>query len=361
MAKEIRERIFYFFLDDYSTPLVSESIQSIVNAVAFRRSPDVIFKIATESVESIKYKGLNSKTLEQDDDFIIVDSGSYVLNQTVSKNHQTLSMILQPRIERDDNLKGKKLELADIVGRNNMSNNALAEKIRGEAGKTKIEYWGNDFFIRLWSSNTRELIELFARLLAAGSASPGDLESGEAYVQKKDQNQLFRDAGSRYLDLLSSAMDPTTEKLYQQSTSDVGYGQNLREIADSFNEIAKYELLHKNSKNQAAITVKQARRIEITDRAAKVPDNILPVYKGLMRYGLFIRDIRGRSVRGKSSPRWFLRSILIPFYTLSFSKRDSISMSWEQFCRFLEDPKSFAAEWCKKPDPSAPKQGKLSL
>ena len=64
-------------------------------------------------------------------------------------------------------------------------------------------------------------------------------------------------------------------------------------------------------------------------------------YKGMIRYGLFIRDVRGKSVRGKIAPRLVLRSLLIPYFTLSFSKRDSISMGKDDFIRFISCPDSF--------------------
>ncbi|HMJ89472.1 MAG TPA: hypothetical protein VK530_06630, partial [Candidatus Acidoferrum sp.] len=58
-------------------------------------------------------------------------------------------------------------------------------------------------------------------------------------------------------------------------------------------------------------------------------------YRGMIRYGLFIRDYKGKSVRGKAVPRLVLRGLLIPYYTLTFSKHDSITMTFAKFCEFL--------------------------
>src|SRR3990167_7092307 len=65
----------------------------------------------------------------------------------------------------------------------------------------------------------------------------------------------------------------------------------------------------------------------------------------MIRYGLFIRDWRGKSVSGKAVPRLYLRSILIPYYTITFSKRDAVTMTWEEFCNFLRNPKDFVEYW----------------
>jgi hypothetical protein len=129
---------------------------------------------------------------------------------------------------------------------------------------------------------------------------------------------------------------------------DRSYGEHLQKIADSFCEIADFELQTKTSKNINNEPRKQARRIEIKDVSKDLPDDLLPFYRGMIRYGLFIRDWRGKSVAGKAVPRLFLRGILIPYYTLTFSKRDSITMTWKMFCEFLRDPKEFSNKWTKK-------------
>ncbi|MDR2861509.1 MAG: protein kinase, partial [Syntrophobacterales bacterium] len=56
---DAKDKPFYLFLDDYSTPMVKESTQFLLNPIIFRRSPEVVFKISTESVESFLPIGLN--------------------------------------------------------------------------------------------------------------------------------------------------------------------------------------------------------------------------------------------------------------------------------------------------------------
>jgi|GEM_PF-2780242 len=127
------------------------------------------------------------------------------------------------------------------------------------------------------------------------------------------------------------------------------YGGHLVEIVKSFQEIASYEMKTKTSKNQKRDPIKKARRIEITNAdKSDLPEAVKSFYKGLIRYGIFIRDYRGKSVRGKVVPRLVLRGLLIPYFKITFSKRDSISMSWDEFIDFLRNPSDFSKRWKEK-------------
>jgi tRNA A-37 threonylcarbamoyl transferase component Bud32 len=343
---------FYLFLDDYSTPLVPESTQRILNAIVFRRSARVIFKVATESVESIELQGLHDKVLEQEDDFLLVDTGTETLQRSKGANRETITNILQPRIDRDPRFAGRNLTVEVILGRTPYRNTDLARHLRADRKekKARVLYHGAHVFCDLWSSNTREMITLFADLVGAipARALPDDSRSAVAksLVSPEEQDRLFRGAGSRFRDLLVSATDPT-RRLYQIAHGDRSYGEHLQKIADAFHEMADHDLQTKHSKNGPNFPPKQARRIEIADVSHDLPDEVVPIYRGMIRYGVFIRDWRGKSARGKAVPRLVMRGILIPYYTLTFSRRDSITLEWDEFCAFLREPKDFAAKWIK--------------
>ncbi len=368
-TKEIEKNIesttgkpFYFFIDDYSSPLVTEATQRILNSVLFRRSARTIFKIATESIESIELEGLHNKSLEQEDDFVLIDSGTETIQRSKIVNRKTIADILQPRIERDSRLAKRNLTLVDILGNTPYNNIELAEQLRSDPDKDKknVKYHGLQVFCDLWSSNVREIISIFADMIT--TETPERITApppGESLISISLQNKNFRNAGSKYRSLLIAATDPT-KKLSEIAATDRSYGEHLQKIADAFHQIAAYDLQNKTSKNVANIRPKQARRIEIADVSQDLPSELLPYYRGMIRYGLFIRDWRGKSARGKAVPRLYLRSILIPFYTLSFSKRDAITMEWPEFCEFLRNPREFAVGWpsLKPPKSNAENSGK---
>ena len=99
--------------------------------------------------------------------------------------------------------------------------------------------------------------------------------------------------------------------------------------------------------NQGSLAPKQAFRIEIVDDL-QLDENVQTYYHGLLRWHVFLPDWRGRSVRGVMTPRMFLNRRLIPFARLSFSGKDSISLTNLEFQFLLREPKKFVTYWKKK-------------
>ena len=360
-VSQIQSKDIFFFLDDYSTPLVSVSAQKILNTVIFRRSPELLFKIATESVESIELVGLNEKYLEEEDDYLLIDWATEIIQRNKRDNVFLVEELLAPRLQWDTRLKDTALNIEKILGKTPYKNTELAEKLRSDSGeeRQKIYYHGMQTFCDMWSSSTREMIKIFAELLENVDLSKCD-DGKEPYIDKASQNRVLRNAGSKFKNLLVSAIDPTRE-LYETQTNDTTYGEHLQAIVDAFSEIAEYELQNKRSKNLTTNPPKQARRLEITDVTKSLPEDIIAYYIGLIRYGVFIRDWRGKSVRGKAVPRLYLRSVLIPYYTLTFSKRDSVTLEWDEFCELLSDPITFSRKWINKDKGSKTPQTVMEL
>lgn len=342
----IGDRPFFFFLDDYSTPLVTVPIQRILNAVIFRRSSTVIFKVATESTESFEPMGLNSKPLEENDDYVLIDSSSQVIQRSDRQNKELLSAILEPRIPREERFEKRNLTLKSILGPTPYSNNDLAVQLKAAERQTEVLYCGESVFSAIYSSNIREMISLFAEMVSAEDTNNLTRlpEKDRGLIRQNIQNKFLRDAGGKFLALLAAATNPS-EKLYQVCLGDQSFGDHLTQIADAFQIIANYELKNKQVKNQGHHNPKQARRIELTNFDEDLPEDVREYYRGMIRYGLFIRDYKGKSVRGRAVPRLVLRGLLVPYYTLTFSKHDSITLTLDRFCEFLRHPKKFAENW----------------
>ncbi|MCK4734034.1 MAG: hypothetical protein KAT65_16400, partial [Methanophagales archaeon] len=125
------------------------------------------------------------------------------------------------------------------------------------------------------------------------------------------------------------------------------YGQDLRKIAEAFGDVAHWYLKNRNSKNQEQLPPWQAFRIEIRD-TPDLKDKHLEIYNELLHYGIFFRDIRGKSQRGAVAPRLYLRRLLIPTFLLTPSKRDNIGLNKDEFLQLLEDPEEFKKIMKKK-------------
>lgn len=346
----VEGKAFYLFLDDYSTPMVTETTQLILNPVVFRRNPIAFFKISTESVESFKRVGLNKKVLEEGADYKLIELGIESLNREAGEIEEIISAIFSKRIERNIYFKGKNLTLRDILGKTDITFVAMAEKIK--KNDKQVIYYGFENFCNVWSSDIRELIKLFAEMVSqeGDTSLEKNVKMKENYIiSKKIQDQVFREAGGRFLHLLAVATNPSGAKeLTDHHENTNTFGSHLYDIVTAFQEIAYCSLKNKTSKNQSSTPPKQARKIELVTANGSLNNSAREYYRGLIRYGVFIQDYRAKSVRGTAATRLYLRSLLVPYCRLTFSKRDSISLEWSDFNELLINPKKFRDKYISK-------------
>lgn len=358
-------RSIFLFLDDYSSPMINDTMQKILNPVIFRRTSNLFFKISTESSESFVNYSLNDKVLENGADYKLVDLGSELFKGTQEKERikDIIISILERRIERSSLFSKKRISLCQLLGENEYSNNKLAYAIRQP--NKKVLYSGIDMFCDLWSSDIRELIKIFSDMLSMEEAEMFEQINVDdpaiiPIISRKNQDKVLRDAGGRYLRLLTGTANPSGAIPSQDS--DETYGEHLRDIVIAFQDIASFDLKNKNSKNQGAAPPKQARKIELTSTNRVLNDVAADYYRGLIRYGVFIQDYRAKSVRGVPAQRLYLRGLLIPYSLLTFSRRDCITLDWGDFEKFLMDPRKFAEDYKAKYKPeSALIAGQLSM
>jgi dephospho-CoA kinase len=337
----IEKKPFYFFLDDYSTPMVKASIQKVINPIIFRRSATIVFKISTESVESFLQVGLNNKTLEENNDYRLIDCGMLTLNKSTHDCKNILFSIINKRINRHPKLKDRELTAEKMLGKTVFNDEKRAEIIKNfdsakiEEGNKKHIYQGWEVFCDMWTSDIREMINYFADMVNKEEK----IEDSNFRISDKIQDDVYKEAGQHFIALLDSATNPSEDEL--QKDRKIAYAKHLRSIVESFGELALYELKNKMTKNEGRPRIKKARRIEIKSIDGELTEEALSYYKGLLRYGIFIRDYRGKSIQGKIVPRLVLRGRLIPCFRLVFSKRDNIAMSWDEFQQFLLQPREF--------------------
>lgn len=341
---------FYLFLDDYSSPMINPTMQRILNPVIFRREQDVFFKVSTESTESFVAVGLNEKVLENGPDYKLIDLGSELFksNRDKSRVKDIIVSIFDKRITRSNMFSGHTISLEQILGRSAENNTTRAEKIRSNAEQTV--YYGIDVFCDLWSSDIRELIKVFSEMISAQGEdniskclAGGDIQI--PLISPQNQDYILRETGGRLLYMLADTTNPS--RINHTRKDNETYGEHLRQIVSAFQKIAYNDLKTKNSKNQERTPPKQARKIELTS-SGKLCEEAEGYYKGLIRYGVFIQDYRAKSVRGTAAQRLYLRSMLIPYCRLTFSRRDCITMDWTDFERFLLHPEDFADEYIRR-------------
>lgn len=130
------------------------------------------------------------------------------------------------------------------------------------------------------------------------------------------------------------------------------YGDHLKAVVEAFVAAARKLLLGPTYVISEGGTTRDvprmAFRVEIVDDF-RIDGLAREIYRDLVRYGLFIRDNRGKSVRGAFVPRLFLRRLLLPFSALALSKRDSVPLSCEAFISLLLKPDAFKSNLTLQP------------
>ena len=76
----LKNRPFYFFIDDYSSPKVTKSLQENLNRVFMQRTPICFFKLSTESPVSFSKSDVDEKIYVENREFILHNLGLVYLH-----------------------------------------------------------------------------------------------------------------------------------------------------------------------------------------------------------------------------------------------------------------------------------------
>lgn len=360
----IGPRPIYFFLDDYSLPKVNEHIQKILNSVIFQRADCFFFKISTESPSTLYRVDYSNKILDEPHDFELTDLGSVTIDLLDENRSSFLDEVFRRRFVRD--VRFQERSLSEVLGPFKMKWAELARKIRKEADITPsaqkstsstnggVLYHGRNVFLNMWSGDTRSMVKILQNLLEQLPTK----QTPNLPIEPKLQNKVFRNTGGEFLHLLKACMRTGRQGGPDLPPHITSWGEHLVKIAEAFKGISLHDLRTRQGGRKGRDEPKQAFRIEIID-SFSLTGIEKEIYEDLVRYGVFLRDDRGKSIRGAIIPRLYLRRLLIPYCTLTFSKIDNIAMNSSAFKQLLIWPEKFMKDWKKDRGPLVNKQGKL--
>ena len=194
----------------------------------------------------------------------------------------------------------------------------------------------------MWSGDTRSMVKIAQNLL---EQLPRDGPPTLRFEHKL-QDKVFRNTGGEFLHLLRACTRSVRYSRTRLPDHISSWGDHLVRIVEAFKEISLYELRTRQGGRRGRDEPKQAFRIEIVDEFS-LEGIEKEIYADLVRYGVFLRDDRGKSIRGAIIPRLYLRRLLIPYCTLTFSKIDNVPMKAADFKRLLLRPRDFAQNWRK--------------
>lgn len=329
----MKNRAIYFFLDDYSLPNVSKQIQETLHDFILFPSEgaEYYFKLSTESVVSFYPYNSKEKLLEEGREYVVVDLGSFFL-QNEEQVEIFLFEVINNRLRNSANIDMTYHDIRNILGESRYGSfNKLALEIR--KGK-HVHYYGSDIITRLCSGDVANILDLIKRIFEFLGGSKEFAEAGkiDLPIDYQIQDRAVKETGNDFLNKV---------EIIPKS------GRHLKKIAEAFGEVAHWYLITRNSKNQEQSPPLQAFKIEIREPLDLNEDNSY-IYDALLRYGIFFRDIRGKSQRGAVTPRLYLRRLLIPTFLLTPSKRDNIGLNGDEFVLLLDNPEEFKNRMKKK-------------
>ncbi|HKO44824.1 MAG TPA: hypothetical protein VJU84_16215 [Pyrinomonadaceae bacterium] len=370
-------RSIFIFVDDYTTPRISVQMQKVLNRLFFQRSSEFVCKLATESATTFIPVDSSGKMLQDGDDYQMIDMGEESLFMPEDERLAFLEKIFARRLSLDprlpnsahtlDGLLGRlglgKLQFARLLRHREDNNNgpkqtfAVASQRRG-ASRPKALYHGREVFADLWSGDTRTMIQLIQELVDTGTLIHFKTV---VPIDSEQQDSVLRRRGGQWLDA-QARNQPTDPRSYKRCLRDAkladpkfeltagNYGSHLKAVVEAFVKVARQLLVSPMYRIQSGTEFREvprmAFRIEVTDEF-RVEGLAAEIYKDLIRYGMFMRDARGKSVRGAFVPRLYLRRLLLPYATLAMSKRDSVQMSCLWFRRLLLEPDRFREEFTR--------------
>lgn len=371
----VGRRAILLFVDDFSTPRVSESMQRVLNRLFLQRSQEFLAKVATEAWSTFVPEDSSGKNLQDGDDYQLVDIGEESLFLPDHERLAFLRDVFSRRLESDTRIPEGGATLGRLLGRLNLSKTEFARRLRANLSEKKeqvvvsgrsprrgrsrgrVQYFGEDVFSSLWSGDTRTMIQLVTDVIdQAAEATSGKVASApiKVPVEAAVQDRAFRNRGGEWLNShtrnepthprkVKSELDKLTATGIPYSLRGT-YGDHLKAVVEAFVAAATHLLLGptytiKEGRNRREVP-RMAFRVEIIDEF-RIDGLASEIYTDLIRYGLFMRDSRGKSVRGAFVPRLYLRRLLLPFATLALSKRDSVPLKCSEFRDLLLEPDRF--------------------
>lgn len=337
----LAERPIFFLIDDYSSPKISPELQRNLNRLLMQRNASCFFKLATESPASFINGDVDGKAYVEGREFRRVNLGMDFINANPDEKLRFVDDIFNKRFHYADDFPVK--TLAAMVGEDPAGDyNEVARQYR--AGKYP-PVWGRRALAELCSGDVHFLIDLVGKMVASiGGVDALRSTTKSPVISPQEQSQAIRKEGGNFLRNLRALPE----------------GARLVEVVEAFGNVAASYIRHRDSKNETSNPPHQATRIEPYEDP-NLTGAARDIYEDLLRYSVFLEDVRGKSRRGLVVPRLYLRRFLIPFFNLTFSKRDSLELSVQELNQLLVEPKQFEARKRLKGPDSTQSEGAVQL
>ena len=319
-------RPFYVFVDDYSLPKITKDLQVNLNRILMHRSPDVFFKLSTESPVSFVREDIDGKQFVESREYDLLNLGLRHIKVSADSALEFLEDLFGRRFKQVTDYPVSTLK--ELLGSRKRNENQIARDFRSNSNTRGREttYAGCETIAAMSSGDVHYMIRLVARMVE-------DYGGREALARSQrvpripwiNQSDAIRSAAGSFMESIRTLP---------------GNGPRLAAVVTAFGNVARSYLLYEVSRNEGGKPPHQATRIEPYEPLS-LSDDARNTLDDLLRYSVFIEDPRGKSRRGKVVPRLYLRRYLIPHFRLTFSRRDSIELESSEIEKLLCDPDEF--------------------
>ena len=320
----LRERPFFFFIDDYSTPKITQPLQHNLNRLLMHRNSNAFFKLSTESPISFERSDIDGKQYVEQREYDLLNLGLRYLQHDGQQVHTFLADLFFRRFNEVKDFPYKSLE--DLLGDIPRNENETARNLRERKGNNT--FCGMQTVTAMCSGDIHYIIRLVGKMVEdVGGVEfmTSHSDSGTPGIPLTRQARTIRAAAGEFME--------SVRNLPRR-------GNELAMIVSAIGNVAHSYMQFRNAANETGNPPHQASRIEPYE-PLHLSGDAQDLLNDLIRFSILLMDPRGKSRRGAVVPRFYLRRYLIPHFNLTFSKRDSLGLENDEIELLLTDPMAF--------------------
>ena len=157
----LHERHIYFFVDDYSHPKITKALQVNLNRLVMHRSPDVFFKLSTESPISFAREDVDGKQYVESREYDLLNLGLRYISSDPKHTLEFLKDLFARRFQEVEKYPVKNLE--ELVGSMARNENETARAFRAKCGREN--YAGTETIAAMCSGDIHYMIRLVGSMV----------------------------------------------------------------------------------------------------------------------------------------------------------------------------------------------------
>ena len=318
----LNERPFFFFIDDYSIPKISSALQQNLNRLFMHRQADAFFKLSTESPVSFERQDVDGKQYVEQREYELLNLGLRYLGDDGRQVREFLEDLFYRRFSRVADFPCE--SIVELLGDSPRNENEVARQFR--KGKKRGAYHGIQTVTAMCSGDIHYMIRLVGRMVEdVGGADWMRSRTALPRIPRRSQSGTIRSAAGEFMDSVRTLP---------------GRGDELAMVVSAVGNVARSYMHYRTAGNDKGRPPHQASRIEPYE-ALELSREAREVLDDLIRFSILLIDPRGKSRRGAIVPRFYLRRYLIPHFSLTFSKRDSLQLENRDIELLLLNPRKF--------------------